>query len=407
MMRTVWWIFGTLVTLAVVSWLGWLLVLRISDALADPEESRRDQTTAVEVAAVQTGLIRDVRRFTGTLRARSRVEIAPRIGGQLEKLHVDIGDVIERGQVIALLDDEEFEQEVQQSRADLLVAQATLEEKKNSFEIAEREYQRTQRLREQRIASESELDVARSQFQAEQAAVKVAEAEVSRREAALRAAQVRLSYTVIRANWDTGGETRVVGERFVDEGGTVAANTPLVSLLDLDPLIAVVYVTERDYVPLRIGLTATITADTNPGKAHSGRIVRMAPAFQEGSRQARIEIEVPNPDHAFKPGMFVRTHLELGQDENATIIPRQALLTRDGREGVFVVHREENTVRFVLVQLGIRDGTRVQVIDGDLDGPVVVLGHHLLSNGMAVTIAGEEDAETDDAVELADRERAR
>lgn len=393
LMRYVVWTIVLLALAAGLGWIGWQVAVRVLEARKESSGSRPEPAAAVEVVEVEYGLIRDVRRFTGTLRPRSEVEIAPRISGRLKRLHVDIGDVVDLGQVIAELDDEEFVQELEQARADLLVATANIEERQNAMEIAERDYQRVQRLHEQRIASESELDAARSRYQQESAGVKVAEAEIARREAAVRAAEVRLSYTIIHATWERGGTTRIVGERFVDEGATIAANTPLVSLLDIDPLTAIVYVTERDYMPLRVGMEAELVADTQPNEAYHGRIMRMSPAFREGSRQARVEIELSNPEHTLKPGMFVRARLEIARDENAAIIPRQALLMRNGVEGVFTVDRESMTAHFTPVTIGIRDRERVQIIGEDFTRPIVVLGQHLLSEGMTVTIPDDEATE--------------
>lgn len=378
---------------AVLVWIAWQVSLRVLEAREEPGGNRSEVAAAVEVAEIDIGTIRDIRRFTGTLRARSEVEVAPRISGRLKRLNVDIGHIVEHGETIAELDDEEHRQELEQARADLLVASANIEERQNALEIAEREYERIRDLHEQHIASESELDSARSRYQQERSGLKVAEAELTRREAAVRAAEVRLSYTQIRAMWERGGETRVVGERYVDEGATIAANTPIVSLLDIDPLIAVVYVTERDYMPLQLDMQAELTSDVDPSATYSGRIIRMAPAFREGSRQARIEIALDNPEHALKPGMFVRIRIEIDRVESATIIPRQALLMRDSTEGIFVVDRESMTARFVPVTLGIRDRDRVQIVGRELNDPVVILGQHLLSDGMEVTIPEDETAE--------------
>lgn len=390
------WIIRVLVVLVVLAALGWLVAVRVRDALREDQTQRQQIAVAVEVALPQRGLIRHTRQFTGTLRARSQVDIAPRISGRINRLFVDIGDVVEPGQVIALLDDEEHQQEVQQNQADLLMAQAMLQERQATAGIAQRDYERIERLREQRVASESELDAARSRYESQAAAVRVAEAEVTRREAALRAAQVRLSYCTIAANWDTeqnGAARRVVGERFVDEGATIGANARLVSLLDIDRVIAVIHVNERDYASLDRGMQATIDAAARAGGSTlraTGTIVRMAPAFQEGSRQARIEIDVANPDHLLKPGMFVTVSLELDRDEQALTIPRQALLVREGVQGVFVVDTESDAVRFVPIERGISDRSRVQVVSPEIDGPVVTLGQHLLSDGMKVTYDASE-----------------
>ena len=384
--RVIYWIIGLLLASAVIAWLGWLLTLRIQEAMVVPEDPPRNRAVAVEVVDVQYGTINDRRRFTGTLRPLSRVDIAARIGGRLERVNVDIGDRVKRNDVIAEMDNAEFEQDVAQAAADLMVTQATLQERRGAVEMTRRDFDRAEQLRQQGIASEAEFDTVRARLQADEAAVKVAEAELSRREAALQAARVRLSYTVVRAAWEAGVDERVVSERSVDEGATLSANMPIVTLLDVDRLIAVIYVTERDYTPLRTGMQATIMTDSQTGSPRRGTIVRMAPAFQEGSRQARIEIEVDNRDFQFRPGMFVRVELELGSVEHAAIIPRQAILTRGGVEGIYVVETESMTAKFVPVRLGIVEGQRVQILEPELTGPVVTLGQHLLSPDSPVTL---------------------
>lgn len=395
-------ILAVVLGLAVLSGLGWMVYGRIVQAMKPAEVAGRGGgSVAVEVTPITHGTIRDVRTLTGSLRARAQFEVAPRIPGRVERLMVDIGDVVRRGQLIALLDDAEYQQQVEQARAELLVAQANLDEKKSTVEIVAREFARVQQLHQQQFASDSELDSARSRYQAEQAAVKVAEAQVAQRQAALRAAEVRLSYTRITADWHEPGETRVVGERFVDEGATVSANAPLVSLLEIDTLIAIVHVTEAEHRALRIGQPADLLASGNDARVATGRVVRIAPVFREGTRQARIEIEVPNASRELHPGMFVRVNIELRREDNATIVPRQALVRRDGRQGVFLV---DNTgprpqARFVPVQPGIAERDRVQVLEPpQMSGMVVTLGQHLLGDGLSVTVVQVNAPRMDQAV---------
>jgi RND family efflux transporter MFP subunit len=385
MVRVVKWLAASVALMAVVA-LAWGVYSKVSAGLQE-SEWRRSVTVPVEVQAVSQGPIRDVRQFTGTLRARSHFEVAPRIAGRLERLAVDIGDSVEHGQVVAVLDDQEYVQQVEQVRAELEVARATLQERQSRLQIAQREFQRIERLGEQQIASEAELDAAQSRFQAEQAGLRVAEAQLTQREAALLAAEVRLSYTQIRAAWENAGQRRVVGERFVDAGATLSANNPIITLLDIDTVIAVINVTERDYMRLHIGQQATVQLNPEEPLTFTGRVARVAPMFYEGSRQARVEIEVANTEHRLKPGMFVRVSLELDRQEDATIIPRQALVRRDGRQGVFVADPVENKVAFVPVRVGITERDRVQVLSPSLAGLVVTLGQHLLSDEAAVRIA--------------------
>ena len=103
-----------------------------------------------------------------------------------------------------------------------------------------------------------------------------------------------------------------------------------------------------------------------------------------------MQIEVPNPEWKLKPGMFVRVQLEFASKDNAVIVPRNAVVKRDGRQGVFEIDPEKRTARFVPVELGISSGNRVEITSPELAGPVATLGNHLLTDGVPVLIPEEE-----------------
>lgn len=382
-----------LATIALVGGTGagvWLLS-QADDAGERPFAREARAAVAVEVAPVERTSIRELRTFTGTLHAAARFDVAPKIGGRLEHLEVDLGDRVEKGQVVARLDDDESVQELEQARAELEVARASLAEAQSSREAKERQYERMRELREQRVASQQELDAAEAEAMAQRARVRLAEAQVSQREAALRAAEVRMSYTTIRATWQGDDRSRVVGERFVDEGTTISANTPIVSVLDIERLTGVVFAAERDYPRLRIGQDATILADAYPGRTFPATVARIAPLFREASRQARIEVEAPNADGLLKPGMFVRVQVQLDQADDALIVPLAALVERAGEPGVFAVDRAAGTAHFVPVVVGIVENGRAQIREPALEGEVVTLGQHLLEDGAEIIVA-EADA---------------
>jgi len=339
------------------------------------------------VAPVRTESIRDVQIFTGTLKPKAHFVVAPKIGGRLKKLLVNIGDGVKRDQMIAMLEDEEYVQEVEESRAELTVARANLEEQNSALESAQREFERSRALREKKIASESELDTAQAQLDVMTAKQKVAMAQVAQQEAALKAAQVRLSYTKIQASWEEDGDdVRVVGERFVDEGAMLTAHSPIVSVYDISSLTAVVFVIERDYPKIKIGQESMVTTDAYPQQSFSGRILRVAPVLKETSRQARVEIEVPNPDRLLKPGMFARVQIEFAQHENVTLVPVAALARRGDRQGVFVADTENMKALFVPVTLGIMNSESAEVIDPPLSGFVITLGQHLIEDGAPIIL---------------------
>lgn len=379
--------------LAVLALLAWLIGQRLSES--DPSTGARvegERAIPVEVAAVDRGPIELRRTFTGTLDAHAEFVVGPKIDGRIEDITVDLADTVTRGQVVARLDNAEFVQEVAQAEADLAVAQANLAEARSQLTIAERELQRLDKLRERGVSSESQLDLARADQLAREAHVEVTRAQVNRARAALAMAQIRLGYTEVAADWSGGSEQRQVAERYLDEGETVSANAALLRIVELDPLTAVFHVTERDYALLAVGQRAELRTDAFPGEIFVGEIARIAPVFQANTRQARVEVRVDNPDRRLKPGMFARISMVLDRVEQATIVPVQALVKRNGLNGVFRVTQDGGAVAWQPVEVGIEQDQRVQITGGEVNGRVVVLGQQLLKDGSAIAIADAAEA---------------
>jgi len=378
--------FIAVIILTGLGFLGWQIYQKVTDSRKDFVRQRRNAAVAVEVVPVQKAPIREIGSYTGSLYPLTEFVLAPKIAGRLEKIFVDIGDTVKGGQLVAVLDDDEYRQEVSQVQAELEVARANLQERQNTLENAKREQERTIALRKKKIASESELDAADSEYKIQKAKLRVAIAQVSQQEAALKMANVRLSYTRIKVAENNRSEYRVVGERFVDEGAMISPNKPIVSILDIGKLIAVIYVIERDYPKIQPELEAVVSTDAYSGRTFSGKVTRIAPVLKEKSREARVEIEIPNKQGLLKPGMFVRVQIQFGQRENATVVPAAALVKRNGTQGVFMADVQEKKARFVPVTIGIVNGTRAEVLDPAITGAVVTLGHHLLEDGAAIIL---------------------
>lgn len=353
--------------------------------------SRRTAVVAVETTPVERVTVRDVRIFSGTLHANTAFDVAPKINGRLQQLVVDVGDPVTKGQIVARLDDDEQVQLVLQARAELAVARAALAEAKSLLVLRQRRFKRSRRLFEQGIGAEMDLEVDSSEADAQQARVQVARAQVGQRQALLRAEEVRLSYTVIRADWNGEGRQRVVGERYANEGEMLAANKPILSVLDIGSLIAVVHATEGDYPHLRTGLPVAVIADAFPERRFAGTVARLAPQFEQASRQARMEVTVPNPQQSLKPGMFIRVEVEVSRTRNAMVIPAESVVIRSGRRGVFLVDPEKSVARFVPVRTGLALGNRIQVIAPELKGQVASLGQHLLRDGAPVRLVSSSN----------------
>ena len=376
----------TVILLTAASAFGWLIFGQLQDRTGSRKSAMALRPVPVEVAQIQRGPIALQRTFSGELEALAEFVVAPKVSGRVERVMVNIADTVKRAQVVAELDNAEYVQAVAQARADLAVARANLSEAKSALEISNREFKRTESLLKRGIASDSEFDAARQDQLAKQAQLKVAEAQVTKAESSLKTENIRLGYTKVTAGWTGGDEHRVVAERYVDEGQTVAANAPLLLIVELNPIVGVVYVTERDYARLKPGQLVTLTTDAFPGEQFTGRIDRIAPIFLKSSRQARIEMTIENPRHRLKPGMFIRATVELAREPEATIVPEQALTKRDDRNGVFIVGEDGRSVVWREVKVGIRQGDRVQVEGEGLSGRVVTLGQQLVRDGSTITI---------------------
>lgn len=383
-----------LLLLAMVGAFAWVGNGRIQDLAKKPERRGDRGAVPVEVAAIERGPIEHRRTFTGSLEPKAELVVAPKVSGRVERLDVDLADTITRGQRVAKLDNDEHVQAQAQAEADLAVAKANLAEAESLLNIAGRELQRVDRLRVRGAVSESQRDAAHADQLAKRARVEVTRAQITRSNAALETARIRLGYTNVTADWRGGSDERVVAERYVDEGETVAANAPLLRIVEMNPITAVFSVTERDYSLLRTDQAVTLHTDAHPGAAFDGRITRIAPVFRESTRQARVEVGVDNPELRLKPGMFVRAIVVLGRVEEASIVPEQALVRRGGRDGVFVVADDGQSVSWHEVDVGYRQDGRAQITGDGLNKQVVTLGQQLLDDKSAVSIAGRMQGKT-------------
>ncbi len=369
---------------------GWRIYGKIAKSVKRSGGPTAHAAVAVEVSAVEKKTIRSIKKFTGSLVPCSQFLVAPKVAGRLEKLLVNMGDTVKRGQLVAQLDSQEYVQEVEQARAELDVAKAGVAEAGSALETAGKEYERMKVLREKKIVSESELDAAEAAYKTGDARYNVALAQVHQKEAALKAAEVRLSFTQITVSWEGGNDRRIVGERYVDEGEMLRANDPIVSMLEMDSLKALIHLTQEDYSKVMPGQSIVFTTSAYDGREFTGRVVRKSPALRDESRTAGVEVSAPNPSHLLKPGMFITAEVELARRENATVVPVAALTKRDGSHGVFLLDEKEMKVSFISVETGIINTESAEIVHPPLEGRVVTLGQHLVNDGSSVVLPEEK-----------------
>jgi RND family efflux transporter MFP subunit len=377
------------IILGLIGYGSWVAYQKIKASESPTGMRRAAMAVPIETRTIVKDTIQDIGVFTGSLIPKSQFTVAPKVSGWLKELLVNVGDTVTRNQVIAVLDDAEYTQQVEQVKAELLVAKANAQNSVSELELAKREYERVKALRDKQIASASELDGAEASFNSAKTRLDVSNAQVEQKQSALRAAELKLSYTKVQAFWesDNPNAARVVGERFVDVGTLLQANQPIVSILENDLLVAVIFVVEKDYSKIKINQSAIIDTDAFPGVTFTGKIARIAPLLIESSRQARVEIEIPNPKQLLKPGMFVRTNLLFAVHENATLVPRAAVVRRNDTQGVFIIDTEQKKVRFVPVTTGFMNNEVAEITEPEISGLVATLGNHMLEDGSSVTLS--------------------
>ncbi len=365
--------------------LTWRIIILVKGGMGRDSRQFSRPAVAVNIDEVKYAPIQEVREFTGTVYPLYQYIVAPKVSGRIIEINKRIGDWVQKKEVIARIDDAEYQQAVREAEANLKIAKSSLSESKSQFGLARQELKRVQSLQEKGIASPSELDAATTNYTAQQSRIELAKAQVEQRDAALLSSKIRLGYTVLIAS-----EPGFIGERYIDEGSLLSPNSPIVSVIGIDTLIVRATIIEHDYGQIHVGQSAEVQVDAYPSKHFYGKISRIAPMLQEASRVAKMEIEVANDSLLLKPGMFTRIKVVLSEKDSAQVVPSQAIVVRNGEDGVFIVGSGETAAHYFPVQVGIVTQENIEILSPKLDGRVVTLGQHLLEDGSSVILPGND-----------------
>jgi RND family efflux transporter MFP subunit len=365
-----------------------ILVIRLVPLLTKGSGGGRSNDerppVAVEVASVRFGPLKEIRRFTGTVFPYNQYIVAPKVAGRVIQIGKRIGDPVSKGEVIARIDDAEYQQAVREAEANLKIAEASLSEALSQIDLSRQEKERAESLESRGMATAAELDAARSNYEARQARYQLALAQVDQRRAMLESSKIRLGYTIL-----TASGKGLIGERFVGEGALLAPNTAVVLVVEIDSVIVRTTITERDYGHIERGQPVKVLVDAFQGMDFSGNVARIAPMMREASRMAEIEVEVDNVSHMLKPGMFARIEVVTAERDSTQLVPSTAVVERGGETGVFAVPDGEKVARYIRVTTGIVTPELTEIIEPQISGRVVTLGQHLLDDGSPVVLEDE------------------
>ena len=371
---SVWIIVSVIVAIAILAWLL--------------SGKKKDTTINFTTEAVAPTNIENSVTATGTIEAVKTVTVGTQVSGIINKLFVDYNSVVKKGQVIAELDKQNLQSQLNSAKAQLSQAQANLLSAQSDLAYQKANYQRNKTLYNKGLISANDYEQSRLSWQTANAtvaerrdAVAAAREEVSR-------AQTNLSYAVITSPIDG-----VVISKSVEEGQTVAASysTPELFTIakDLKDMRVKANVDEADIGGVKVGQRVTFTVDAYPNDTFEGAVtqVRQEATTTNNVVTYEVVISAPNQDLKLKPGLTANVNIYTEEIKNVLSVPSKALRytpekeTVGGRKIQDVTNAknkvwtlEGNTLVAHKVTVGSTDGVHTQILGGIKNGAKVITG---------------------------------
>lgn len=391
-------------------------------AWSDTNSTPGEVAAIVTVRAISPQRVAVRRTCTqpGTIHAFYEAKLYARVSGYLRELRVDIGDTVDAGQPLAVLDVPEMDKKVERLQAELLraqceqvraradrdVASAQVESQRSQMALCEAELTRVQQLVKKQaltdqIRDESEhhlatakaaLHVAEAKLKAAAAEVEVAAARALSAQKELEEANAWRSYATLRAPFPG-----VINGRNVDLGDLVKSSdghghgVALFTIAKIDTVRLRVAVPERDVPWVAVGKKAEFRASSLPSQAFAGTITRLTSSLDPNTRTMGVEVDLANPGHRLLPGMFGHTTIVLEERADRLSLPTQAVHFEKAAKGYVLVVTSDSTVARVDVVTGQDDGQRIEILEGLVGHEQVIISQHAgLAAGQRVQHAQEQ-----------------
>jgi membrane fusion protein (multidrug efflux system) len=310
------------------------------------EASSAIQTTpTVMVTQPERGIVRRTITLPGDVRGFNEAALYAKVTGYLERIDVDKGDWVKKGQTLAVIEVPELEQKLRRAKASLEMERVTYDRLKSVWTS------------DQRLVAREDVDVAQGKFEQARAEVEELEAMVG--------------YTRITAPFDG-----VITARYVDPGALIQADAhatsgtsggegetvPVVRIADIGTLRVYVYVPEEETSLIKRGIPATLTLREFPGRTFAGSVARFNTALDLSTRTMLTEVDLTNPTHELYPGMYADVTLELERHPGALTVPSTAVGGAGDKQFVYVVRDGHLSKQHVAT--GITDAATVEVVSG-------------------------------------------
>ncbi len=317
----------------------------------------------------------------GKVYAKDQVDVGAQVSGQIIKLYVDVGTHVKQGDLIAQIDKDKQQNDLDITKAQLESAKANLESKKVAFEIANKQYQREQKLYAAKASSLENLETQKNNYYTLKANVAELNAQVVQLEITLKNAQKDLGYTTITAPMDG-----VVINVAVDEGQTVNANqnTPtIVRIANLDEMEVRMEIAEADVSKIKVGTELDFSLLNDPQKTYHAKIASIDPADTEVSDSSTssssssssssstsssnaiyyyAKFYVANKDDFLRIGMSIQNEIVVASAKAVLAVPTYAI--KSDPKGYYVEILENQKAVKKYVKLGIKDSINTQILEG-------------------------------------------
>lgn len=364
-------IFIVLVLLGAVAGGGWYFLLRDAPDAAQQEDFR--------VVSVEKGNLENVVTAQGKLEPRDYVDVGAQVSGQLEKVHVEIGDVVEAGQLLAEIDPEIYESRVKADEARLKTLAAQMAEQTAQLSSAKLKLDRNQKLIKSKAISQDVFEDAETAYKIAEAQIQSLQAQIEEAQSTLEGDKANLGYTTIYAPM-----AGTVVSQSAQEGQTLNASQSapvLVQLANLDTMTVRAQVAEADIMNLKSGMAVYFTTLGDQDRKWNGTVRQILPSPETVNDVVlyNVLVDVDNTDRRLMTGMSTQMFFVLGRAQDAMLVPVAALGKRmpdqDAGKGKAYMVRimRGKAMQDSVVQIGLMDRVQAEVISGLAVGDKIVL----------------------------------
>jgi macrolide-specific efflux system membrane fusion protein len=357
-------------------WVGLAVVLIAAAGTFGYRHIAADSAPTFKTAAVTTGDIEKSVTALGALQPKDYVDVGAQVSGQLKKVHVDIGDRVKQGDLLAEIDPTVLETRTRTDRANLGNLRAQFNEQEANLVLARQQLQRNQNLFKAKIVSQDTLQTSEAQLAAGEAKADSLKAQIDGAQATLDGDVANLGYTKIYA--PMGGT--IVSQTAL-EGQTLNANQSapvIVRVADLETMTVWAQVAEADVVKLTPGMPAYFSTLGLPERRWQGTVQQIQPTPQTVNDVVlyNVLIDVKNGDHVLMTSMTAQVFFVLGEAKSVPLVPVTALgQVRSGTTDEYEVRVLTNEgPRRRTVKVGLADRTSAQVLSGLAVGDQVIIG---------------------------------